>query len=83
MMTHIDEEYRRNLLTTARDGRVREITEYQVNIDNFSMAIAEIGGEPDLAEFKKQLSELLASSVIEQRKSMIILGVIERQLGGL
>jgi muramoyltetrapeptide carboxypeptidase LdcA involved in peptidoglycan recycling len=73
-------DYHREILTSALDARVKEVTEYQVNIDNFSLAIERIGDDPDLQEFKQQLEGLLASSILEQRKAQIMLEVVQSQL---
>lgn len=73
-------QYKKELLTSALDARVREVTEYQVNIDNFRAAIAKIGSDSELADFKVQLEGLLASSLIEQRKAQIMLDVIREQV---
>jgi hypothetical protein len=72
--------YHRELLTTALEGRKREVTEYQVNIDNFALAIERIGDDEELQPFKQQLQGLLASSKLEQRKAKIMLDVIQSQL---
>lgn len=73
-------EYRIELLTSALDARIREVTEYQVNIDNFTLAIERIGDDPELQEFKENLQGLLASSLLEQRKTQIMLDVIQSQV---
>lgn len=75
------DQYHKAILTTAYDTRVKEITEYQVNIDNFRLAIEKIGDDADLQEFKNHLSGLLSSSLLEQKKAKIMLSVIEQQLG--
>jgi hypothetical protein len=49
-------------------------------VDNFRLAIEKIGEDPFLQEFKKQLEELLFSTLHEQRKSQIMLEVIQSQL---
>ena len=72
--------YHHEILTSALDGRIKEVTEYQVNITNFSLAIERIGDDPELQDFKQQLQVLLASSLLEQRKSQIMLDVIQSQL---
>ena len=72
--------YRAEILNSAFEARVKEVTEYQVNIDNFRLAIDLIGDEPDLQEFRQRLHELLASSIHEQRKAQIMLEVIQSQL---
>ena len=72
--------YRTEILTAALDARIREVTEYQVNIDNFRLAAARIGDDPELQEFKAQLEQLLASSLHEQKKAQVMLDVIKSQL---
>lgn len=76
----INHEYKKEILTSALDARIKEVTEYQVNIDNFRLAIERIGDDKELRPFKQQLQELLASSLLEQRKAQIMLGVIKGQL---
>jgi hypothetical protein len=72
--------YHREILTAALDARIKEVTEYQVNIDNFRLAIERVGDDPELQDFKANLSGLLASSILEQRKAQIMLDVIRAQL---
>lgn len=74
--------YHHELLSMALDARLKEVTEYQVNIDNYRLAIEEIGEDDELQPFKMQLQELLRSSLIEQRKAKLMLGVIKSQLEG-
>ena len=74
------EDYKREMLTTSLEGRKKEVTEYQVNIDNFRLAIEKIGDDVELAEFKANLKNLLKSSMLEQRKAQIMLEVIQSQL---
>ena len=74
-------QYHKELLLSAFDARQREVTEYQVNIDNFGMAIERIGDDPDMQDFKEHLKSLLSSSIVEQKKAKIMLSVIEQQLG--
>lgn len=73
-------KYHHEILIASLEGRQKEITEYQVNIDNFRLAIEAIGEDVELQSFKSQLQELLASSLLEQKKAKIMLGVIEAQL---
>jgi len=73
-------DYHREILTSALEARTKEVTEYQVNITNFSLAIERIGDDPELQDFKENLEGLLASSILEQRKSKIMLDVIQSQL---
>jgi len=75
------ESFRMEILTNALEGRRREITEYQVNIDNFRLAIDKISdSEIEMQPFKAHLQTLLQENIIEQRKSQIMLEVIEQQL---
>lgn len=76
----MSEEYKQQILSTALEARQREVTEYQVNIDNFRLAIDKIGNDVELAEFRTQLEGLLKSSLYEQRKAKIMLEVIQSQL---
>jgi hypothetical protein len=76
----INNSYKKALLTSALEARANEITEYQVNIDNFQLAIAKIDEDEYLQEFKKQLEELLESSLFEQAKAKIMFEVIQSQL---
>jgi hypothetical protein len=73
-------DYKKEILTAALDARIKEVTEYQVNIDNFRLAITKIGGDDELQSFKENLQNLLASSLLEQRKAQIMLEVIRSQL---
>ena len=72
--------YQREILNTALEGRERELIEYQVNIDNYRLAIERIGDDEELQAFREQLQNLLTSSLLEQKKSRIILEVIQSQL---
>lgn len=73
-------EYRKEILTAALDARIKEVTEYQVNIDNYRLAIERIGDDDEeLRPFKQQIQALLASSLLEQRKAQIMLDVIRVQ----
>jgi len=73
-------DYHREILTSALEARTKEVTEYQVNITNFSLAIGRIGDDTELQGFKSNLQELLTSSALEQRKAQIMLDVIQSQL---
>ena len=84
-MTNLDEE-RTKILTDAYDHRRREVMHHQINIDNYSLALAEIAEKhPDceiMAEFANRLRELLGSSIIEQAKEVVMRDVIAKQLAG-
>lgn len=73
-------EYHRSVLVSAVPVREQEITDYQVNIDNFERAIAKIGDDEELRSFKEHLVARLATERLEQRKAQIMLEVIKEQL---
>ena len=77
-------EERLKILRDAAQGRRSEVMHYQINIDNFTLAIKKIEAEyqsiPEMLEFADRLRELLKSSMIEQLKESILLEVIEQQL---
>ena len=72
------------ILSAAAEHRRQEVMHYQINIDNYRAAIAELdanySSNADMAPFREQLCELLRTSLIEQTKERIMLTVIERQL---
>jgi phytoene/squalene synthetase len=77
---------REEILTTSLEARVQEVMHYQINIDNYAIALEEIGKLPpdermELSAFATQLGELLASEKLEQKKAKIMLAVIEKQVG--
>ena len=74
------EDYKKEMLTSAYEMRQREITEYQVNIDNFRLAIEKIKDDEELKDFKNTLQDLLKSNLLEQRKSQVMYEVIKSQL---
>ena len=76
----INAEYRKEILTSAKEARIKEVTEYQVNIDNFRTAMDLIGDNPEMAEFKEQLNGLWTSSIKEQAKAKLMLLAITMQL---
>lgn len=76
----VENEYQRELLTAALESRTKEVIEYQVNIDNFRLAIDRIKDKPELQSFKENLEGLLSSSLVEQQKAQILLDVIKIQL---
>lgn len=72
------------ILTQARDTREDEVLSYQINIDNYTMMIAEIDAMPapdaDSIAFKTHLEGLLASERREQNKAKLVLTVLNKQL---
>lgn len=71
---------KREILKDALAARVEEVGQYQLNIDNYRLAIPRAEGDPDLTDFVISLRELLRSSIIEQKKAQIMLDVIQSQL---
>jgi cytochrome c551/c552 len=74
------------ILTPALAHREAEVFQHQINIDNYTLAIAEIdtnyADDAAIQEFRARLADLLASSIIEQRKEIIMRDVIAKQLEG-
>ena len=77
---------RLEILTAALAHRNAEVLHHQINIDNYTLALAEIADKhadcPHMAEFADRLRHLLETSVIEQRKEIIMRDVIAKQLEG-
>jgi len=71
---------KQEILAEALKAREEEVLSYQINIDNYRRAIEKSKGDEDLVEFSARLEELLASSLIEQKKARIMLEVIKDQL---
>lgn len=76
---------REEILAASLDARIQEVMHYQINIDNYVIAIEQINNLPadervDLESFAKQLRELLATEKLEQKKAKIMLAVIKQQL---
>lgn len=77
---------REEILAMSLEARVQEVMHYQINIDNYSIALQKISEmEPseqvELTEFSKQLRDLLASEKLEQKKAKLMLAVLEQQVG--
>ena len=74
------------ILTAALAHREAEVLHHQINIDNYRLAIAEIDAnyadDAAIADFRARLADLLASSIVEQRKEIIMRDVIAKQLEG-
>ena len=78
------EAERTKILTQAFEQRQREVMHHQINIDNYQLAIEEIeanySNNSAMVEFADRLRDLLASSIIEQAKEVILRDVIAKQL---
>jgi hypothetical protein len=72
---------RHDILTQSVEARENDIMLYQINIDNYRAAIADIeANHPDLSDFADQLRDLLQSSLREQKKEQIMLAAIKANL---
>lgn len=74
---------KKEVLTQAKTQREQEVFDYQINIDNFAMAILLAQEDPELEGFCRQLQELHKTNLLEQKKAKIMLQVIELQLEAL
>lgn len=76
---------REEILKSSLDARIQEVIHYQINIDNYRIALEKIGNLPDderadLSGFTEQLRTLLSSEKMEQKKAQIMLSVIQQQV---
>ena len=76
---------REEILAMSLEGREQEVMTYQINIDNYALALEEIGNLPpdernELLDFAEQLRSLLTSEKLEQKKAKIMLAVIKKQV---
>ena len=77
---------REEILAMSLEAREAEVMNYQINIDNYAIALEEIGNLPpdertELSAFADQLRTLLTSEKLEQKKAKIMLSVIKKQVG--
>lgn len=83
--TETKEHTREEILEMSLKAREQEVMHYQINIDNYTIALEEIDRLPqqeriEMSGFATQLTELLASEKLEQKKAKIMLAVIKRQV---
>lgn len=82
-MTELDlQSLRKQILLEALEGRQKETLMYQINIDNYRAALTQLRLKPDpeMESFAEQLAELLQTSLFEQKKELLMINVIEKQL---
>jgi len=62
------------ILKQSLDAREQEILHYQINIDNYTLAIKHIkeSGDTDLMDFCKVLEGLLITEIREQKKAKVM-----------
>lgn len=76
---------REEILALSLEAREQEVMHYQINIDNYTIALRKIGEMPpqeqaELSGFADQLRTLLASEKLEQKKAMVMLDVVKEQV---
>ena len=76
---------REEILRINLDARVQEVMHYQINIDNYTLALENIASmnadeRAELSGFADQLRGLLASEKLEQKKAKVMLVVLQQQL---
>ncbi len=76
-----------SILTPALEGRDQELLGYQINIDNYILAIAKINadyaGNDDLLAFRDELQARLDEERRQQLRSRVIRDVIADQVAQL
>lgn len=68
------------ILTQAKEVREQEVLEYQINVDNYVLGIAQLEASGEQPEFKAQLEQLLSDTRREMGKAQLMLDVINIQL---
>jgi hypothetical protein len=76
---------REEILASALEAREQEVMHYQINVDNYTLALDEISQlsveeRAELSAFSDQLRTLLASEKLEQKKAKIMLSIIRKQV---
>lgn len=86
-MSDKQEEFktREEILAMSLVARENEVMVYQINIDNYSIALEKMSqmspeDRAELAEFAGRLRDLLASEKLEQKKAKLMLEVIKSQV---
>ena len=77
---------REEILKASLDARIQEVMHYQINVDNYCIALEEISklsndDQTMLSGFADQLRTLLLSEKLEQKKAQIMLSVLQKQVG--
>jgi hypothetical protein len=77
------DDYKKDVLLANLTARKKEVVDYAINIENFELAIKQIGNDPTMQEFKQRLEQLLAEHIIEHKKASLMLNVLEMQCAGI
>jgi hypothetical protein len=85
MDNKVEPQTREEILKCSLDARIQEVMHYQINIDNYRIALEEISklGDDDramLSGFADQLRTLMSSEKLEQKKAQIMLSVLKKQV---
>jgi hypothetical protein len=85
MDNKVEAQTREEILKSSLDARVQEVMHYQINIDNYRIALDEISKMSDddramLSGFSDQLRTLMSSEKLEQKKAQIMLSVLKQQV---
>jgi hypothetical protein len=76
---------REEILAVNLEAREQEVMHYQINIDNYTLALDNIASmnsldRAELSGFVDQLTGLLASERLEQKKAKVMLAVLRSQV---
>ena len=85
MTEKVQPQTRKEILAASLEAREQEIMHYQINIDNYTIALKKISElstqeQAELSDFVQQLKNLLQSEKLEQKKSKIMLATIQEQV---
>jgi hypothetical protein len=85
MDNKVEAQTREEILKSSLDARIQEVMHYQINIDNYRIALDEISKMSDddramLSGFADQLRTLMSSEKLEQKKAQIMLTVLKQQV---
>jgi hypothetical protein len=85
MDNKVEPQTREEILKSSLDARIQEVMHYQINIDNYRIALDEISKMSDddramLSGFADQLRTLMSSEKLEQKKAQIMLSVLKQQV---
>ncbi|MFN3261623.1 MAG: hypothetical protein ACE37J_13785 [Pikeienuella sp.] len=76
---------RADILRDALAARIAEVEGYQINIDNYALALAHIDAmaeadRAELAGFREELAQRLAAERHQQKRAAVMLAVIRQQV---
>ena len=85
MDTTVVPQTREEILKASLDARIQEVMHYQINVDNYRIALEEISKMSNddkamLSGFSDQLRTLLASETLEQKKAQVMMTVLQKQV---